>query len=518
MVHKNNSFPKQKRFGKLILWIVGSLVLTGYIFLLGFLYLDFDSKAAYPGKPVTIIVHSKPGSSIDLMSRKVADIAQRISDVVFVVENRPGTQGLVAMQHVLDKKADGYTLLGVTKSFLSTVQVNRSKVSMNDFQFVANMISDPEAIITNKQTGIDGLDELITDAKNKKGEQRWIGPGVGSRDHLMAMKTWKTLNIEAQWIDYKSGPQSVLAMLRNEAPVYVGNPSDIRGKEELKIIALAGKQRLKDLEDIPTFAENGFPLYETMWRGFAFKKGVPPERVRFIEDLLRKVSQDSDWLAYCDENFVFSDFIGSKGFSTAIKTEIRETNKYLNKANLLAQYVSKGKTDMWLAALLIFGGVYFVLFILIKFDIQRFTIDVFVTGLIIGMALLLFYETMLYNIPDEANITHPALIPRIWIVLILLLSIILIGKKLKKPQEKKKTSVNMRKTVRILLLLFVYFIAVQWIGYFISTPAFLIAGMYALNYRRFPVIAINAFGFVLFSYLIFDVLLKVDLPMGRLFY
>jgi len=149
-----------------------------YIVLIGYLYLGIGQRNTYPAKPISIIVHSKPGSAIDYMARKVAEIARKYSDVAFVVENRSGTQGLVAMQHALDLKADGYTLLGVTKSFLSTVMVNKSKVSLNDFRFIANMVSDPEALISNKARNFNSLDDIIKDADSEK-EQVWIGPGTG---------------------------------------------------------------------------------------------------------------------------------------------------------------------------------------------------------------------------------------------------------------------------------------------------------------------------------------------------
>ncbi len=248
---------------------IAGIVLFTYIILLGYLYLNTGEGKTFPSRPITIIVHSKPGSAIDFMARKVADISRKYSDVSFIVENRTGTQGLVAMQHVLDSKADGYTLLGVTKSFLSTVMVNKSKVNLNDFLFLANMVSDPEALISNQDRNFHSLQDIISDANRKNYTQVWMGPGTGSRDHLMAMKCWETLGIKnAQWIDYKSGPQAVLALMRNEAAVYVGNPADIKGKSGLEIVSIASEKRLTLLPDIPTFKEQGYDLDESMWRGF----------------------------------------------------------------------------------------------------------------------------------------------------------------------------------------------------------------------------------------------------------
>jgi len=115
--------------------LIAALFFLTYSGLIYFLYLGGDSNGVYPNKPITIVVHSKPGSSIDLMSRKFADLAGKYCSEPFIIENHSGTQGIVAMQYVVDRKADGYTLLGVTKSFLSTLLVNKSNVAISDFLF-----------------------------------------------------------------------------------------------------------------------------------------------------------------------------------------------------------------------------------------------------------------------------------------------------------------------------------------------------------------------------------------------
>jgi len=490
---------------------IAAIVFIFYLGLLGYLYLGIGQGKTYPAKPISIIVHSKPGSAIDYMARKVAEIARKYSDVAFVVENRSGTQGLVAMQHVLDMKADGYTLLGVTKSFLSTVMVNKSKVSLDDFLFIANMVSDPEALISNKDRNFKSLDDIIQDA-NKDETQVWIGPGTGSRDHLMALKSWETLGIDANWIDYKSGPQSILALLRDESAVYVGNPADIKGKSDLDIISIASAKRLISLPDVPTFNEQGYDMNESMWRGFAFKKGVPEEAVEYVTRVLQDVVNDDEWENYCNETYVFSNFENHEEFTRRIVQETEETNHYLNKAGLLALYVNEGPVNMIVVLLIIVFVVFLLILIFNKFKIKNFSYDQIIAGGIISISLFFYYQTILFQIPETVNITSPSLIPRIWIITLVLLSVILIVKSKSVSTEKENYS---PKTVLIIIaFLLVYLVAMQWIGYFFTTPVFILAAMYLLKYRKIAFMTINAFGFVLFSYFIFNKLLHIDLPLG----
>ena len=488
------------------------IILVIYFGLLGYLYLGLGQGDTYPTKPISIIVHSKPGSAIDYMARKVSEIARKYSKVAFVVENRSGTQGLVAMKHVLDSKADGYTLLGVTKSFLSTVMVNKSKVKLDNFLFVANMVSDPEVIISNENRGFNSIEDIIIDSKQK---QVWIGPGTGSRDHLMALKSWEILGIDASWIDYKSGPQSILALLRDESAVYVGNPADIKGKTGLKIISIASDNRLSSLPDIPTFKEQGYDLSESMWRGFAFKKGVKEEAIEYVTKILQEVVNDEEWKTYCDETNVFSNFEKHVEFTQRIEQEVEETNYYLNKAGLLATYQEQSQIPMLFIFILIVVVVFLLILTFNKFSIKKINYDQIIAGGIISISLFFYYQTMLFSIPDNSDVTNPALIPRIWIIVLLMLSIILILKSKNKIDEKG--SLMPGRVAIIIVFLMVYLISMQWIGYFFTTPVFILSTMYLLLYRKPAFMIINAFGFVIFSYFIFNKLLHIDLPLGWLF-
>ncbi len=493
--------------------IVAFFFVIAYLGLMVFLYFSNSNNDAYPNKPITIVVHSKPGSAIDLMSRKVAEIAKKYSKEPFVVENRPGTQGIVAMQHVIDRKADGYILLGVTRSFLSTLIVNKSDVSITDFTFLAKMISDPEAIISNKKRGFQSLSDIVDDAKKNK--QVWIGPGTGSRDHLMAIKAWQKLGINAEWVDYKSGPQSILALMRDEAPVYVGNPADISGKKDLKIIALAAKVRHKGLPGVETFKENGIDLVESMWRGYAFKEGTPEIAIKYMSRVLKKVSQDKEWRDYCENVFSFPDYLSPVAFSREVRLESKETKELLKSAGLLNSYVKNGILPLWGVAILLAIAIVFVFLLFFKFEIRKLNFNNLFAGFFIWVALFFYYQTMLFDIPPGLNITNPALIPRVWTVALLVFGIWNIYNEINDKNKPFKPG-NINLVSKIVLVLLIYFVTIPLLGYFLSTPAFLLIAMYILKYRKWQIMVINAFGFVIFSYLVFELLLKIDLPLGSL--
>jgi putative tricarboxylic transport membrane protein len=199
------------------------------------------ARAEYPDRPISIIVHTKPGGAIDLTARVVAKIAREYTDVPFIVENRYGGSGALAMRTVLGRPPDGYTLLAAPATFVSTVQITQSDFGMGDFYFLACLTEAPEALITNRNSDVVTFEDIVADARAKGGRQIWVGPGVGSLDHLMAIKTWDKLGITATWVPYDGGGAAVAALLGGNGAVYVGNPEDTRGRPDLQIAVVSAR-------------------------------------------------------------------------------------------------------------------------------------------------------------------------------------------------------------------------------------------------------------------------------------
>ncbi len=260
-----------------------------------------NAYAEFPKKPIKLIVYTKPGGAIDIFARKFQKIAKKYSDKRFVVVNKTGAGGVVAMKHVLSKRADGYVLAAVTRSNIGKMVSSKSNLNVDRFNWMAMMVSDPEAIITNRNQSINTWEQIVADAKSKNGKQLWVGPAAGGNDHIMAVKTWQKAGIQAKWIPYGSGGKAMAALMGGHGIAYVGNPGDVIGKPDLKVVAISSTSRLGGkFADVPTFAELGIKNHsdEIMWRGFMTKKGIPSEAMDFYNDLFAKINADSDWQRY----------------------------------------------------------------------------------------------------------------------------------------------------------------------------------------------------------------------------
>ncbi|PIE35584.1 hypothetical protein CSA56_03640 [candidate division KSB3 bacterium] len=294
-------------------------------------------RAEFPKKPITFMIYTKPGGLADVTARKIIAIAAKYTDATFVALNKPGAGGIVAMKAIQQGKADGYTILMATMSNIAKVVTSKGDVNLDDFTWLAMLVSDSECIITNKTQEVNTWEQLVDDAKAKGGKQIWVGPAAGGRDHVMAMKVWENTGIEAKWIPYASGGKSMAALLGGHGVAYVGNPLDTIGKPDLKVAAISRAERLEQFPDTPTFKELGYEGLdnEIMWRGVLVKNGTDPEALEFYADLFQKVAKDPEWIEFLGKGGADAVYYGPEKFTEIVKQNFEEFSTYLKKIGVL---------------------------------------------------------------------------------------------------------------------------------------------------------------------------------------
>jgi putative tricarboxylic transport membrane protein len=289
--------------------------------------------AKFPERPINIVVYLKPGGAGDVFARRFDKIAAKYSDAKFVIVNKPGAGGMTALTSIVNGKADGYNLAYVTKSNIAQFADTEAKITIDDLDWLAMMVSDPESLIVLKSSPIRTLAQIVADAKAKKGAQLWLGPAAGGNDHIMARRTWKTLGIEAKWVPFESGDEAMVALMGGHGVVYVGNPGDVTGKPDLENAVISSPKRLEGepWNKIPTFKELGVKGLdeEIMWRGFAIKKGIPDEVRKFYIDLITKVSNDPQWRKYIDEEGAEAVFYKDDQFRGIVNGDLKDFGEAL---------------------------------------------------------------------------------------------------------------------------------------------------------------------------------------------
>jgi len=490
-----------------------------FVFILilgGILAAAGSPRAEYPERPIVIIVHAKPGGAIDLTARMAAKVARNYTDTPLVVENRYGGSGAVAMRAVMGHKPDGYQMLAFPATFISTVQVTRSKIGMDDFRFLACLIEAPEALITNRNSDVVSFEDIIRDSREKGGRQLWVGPGVGSLDHLMAVKSWHAMDIQATWMPYDGGGEAIASLLGGHGTVYVGNPEDVRGRPDLRIAAVSARQRLALFPDVPTLPEVGCDLPdEIMWRGFAVHKDTPDTICHWLTELLRQISADPEWQTFVANNSASSVFYAGEKFTALVERDSEQSLRYLKVANIIAgepdssarRLRQVGLASVPLILLGLVGGV--------RLRRGPLTGQTVIAGVCLALAALFLFYALGFPPPTVGQAVGAGTIPIIWAVVLALFSLMQIVSGLRHPEENSRGHVG--KVLFIAALMIVFVILLPLAGFFPATLLLLVGGVYAMGYRSHLKVGLLAAGVLIFCWFIFVQTLGLPLPMGTIF-
>lgn len=285
----------------------------------------------FPSKPIKVLVYTAPGGLIDITARKMVEIAHKYTDATLVVENKSGAGGLVGWEYVLSQPADGYTPFAVTRSVIANLVGKNTKVTPATLDWIAFLVSDPECLITGTNNKVKTWSDIVADAKARPGKQIWAAPpGI---DEYMTKKIWEKAGITGKFVPYDSGNQAMAAVMGGMAAVYVGNPADVAGKPNLSIAVVAGEKRLGQFPGVPTFRECGISglEMESMWRGFALKKGTPENVIAWYDDLFDKITADPDWRNFFEVNGMELVHIKRNEFNNLVEKDLTGLATYLKK-------------------------------------------------------------------------------------------------------------------------------------------------------------------------------------------
>jgi tripartite-type tricarboxylate transporter receptor subunit TctC len=249
---------------------------------------EAQSAGNYPSKPVRIFVPYGAGGVGDLTMRVLAQKLGENLKQRFIIENRPGAGGTIAMKSVLDAPADGYAIgeLGNGQTIATTLFTHLPYDILKDFAQVSVAASFPVLIAVSGASPYHSLKDVVAAAQKNPGKLNLGAINPGSTQNLSAHLFKQITGADFTIIPYRTTPDLVTALLRGDVDVgfdyyaaFEGNIAD--GK--LRIIATSGDTRDPLLKDVPTAQESGFPTYVvTSYNGAVVRAGTPPEIIEFL--------------------------------------------------------------------------------------------------------------------------------------------------------------------------------------------------------------------------------------------
>lgn len=257
------------------------------------------AAAAFPTKPVTIVVPYAAGGSTDVLARVLAEAMARDLGQPVIVDSAGGAGGTIGTSKVVRAQNDGHTIL-LHNMGIATAPALYSKLTFDvnkDLEPIALAGEVPMILVRNKSFAPATVAELIKHMKAKPGEVKFSHAGIGATSHLCAMLFNQTASTTVTMVPYRgTGPalQDLVAGnvdLICDQPVATG-PHIQSGA--LKAYAMATKERIPTMPEVPTFAESGLPGFElAVWHGVYAPKGTPTAVIERLNKAIRVAFSDA---------------------------------------------------------------------------------------------------------------------------------------------------------------------------------------------------------------------------------
>ena len=250
---------------------------------LGLAVLAAASHAAYPDKPIKMILGFAPGGGSDILLRTIAPALGDALGQPIVVEYQPGAGGNLAMSAVARAAPDGYTLLMGSPGLAtnSSLYSHLGFDPLRDFVPVAMVGSVQNVLLVRPTLPVNSVAELIAYAKKNPGKLNYASPGAGTSLHLAAELFKVNAGIEMVHVPYKGGGQALTDLMGGQVDLMFNVlPSAMPQIKAgtVKALAVTGEQRAASLPDLPTMIEAGVPGYTAItWNGIIAPAGTPRE-------------------------------------------------------------------------------------------------------------------------------------------------------------------------------------------------------------------------------------------------
>jgi tripartite-type tricarboxylate transporter receptor subunit TctC len=245
----------------------------------------------WPAKPIRLVVPFAPGGTSSIIARAFAAEMEKTLGQTFVIENKGGGGGNLAMQDVARAEPDGYTLiighigsLAVNPFMYDSLPFDTNR----DFAAVSLLAKVPSIFVVPADVPAKDLREFVALAKKNPGKLYYGSAGNGSAGHLAMEYLKLTAGIDLVHVPYKgTGPNLVDLLAGRTHATAAGTPPLLPHVKagKLRVIAVGGASRLPILPDVPTVAEQGYPGFETtQWYGLNAPAKVPAEIIRRLAD------------------------------------------------------------------------------------------------------------------------------------------------------------------------------------------------------------------------------------------
>lgn len=276
--------------------------------------------AAYPERPVKLIVPWAAGGDTDVVYRAFQPHLQKHLGATVVIANVGGASGTKGAKEAKDAPADGYTLFAVHDSIHSTYYTGVADVNWTDFEPLCLVASTPSIITASPKSPWPDMKALVADAKARPG-QISVGATLGSTSHFFPALVEKAAGIKFKYVSYEGTAPRMNALLGSHIDLAESNLTQ-KGKADagqLRFLAIATEQRAPELPNLPTLKELGIDVTYAVNRGLLVKKGTPAEAVSKLASACAAAAKEPAFAEAMKAQGTLVNFLGAREYAEFLK-------------------------------------------------------------------------------------------------------------------------------------------------------------------------------------------------------
>jgi tripartite-type tricarboxylate transporter receptor subunit TctC len=294
----------------------------------------------FPNKPVHLIVPFAPGGAFDVLARVVAAHLEREWRQPVLVETKPGAGSVVGTTFAARANPDGYTLVLVANSLVINAKLRPTLPydAIKGFEPVALMVNSPQVIAVNPASPYRTLKEWLDAARAQPGTLSLGTVGPGTTQHIASEMLQRAAGVKLVYVPFAGGAPAVNAVLGGHVGAVLGNLSEVSAQisaGKLRPLAVTTRERLDEMNQVPTVAESGYPGYEAVvWCGMSAPAGTPREVVQRITESLGQALNDAE----VRQRLVIAGFqpayLGPADFATHIADMAQRYSRVIEDAKI----------------------------------------------------------------------------------------------------------------------------------------------------------------------------------------